>query len=222
MKANPILTSRKYKFPYLIGNNDLTLSIRKEERKKLGQELHDNVNQILGTVKLYADMLCPDNDRDKDIRNKITEYVLLAVSEIRNLSSEMVHGKGHFTGLIGEIQRIIDNIRFSTSIQASFQFDESIEAFSYEKKICLLRIAQEQLKNVVNYSEASELMIGLRRVDNTAMLTIRDNGKGFNLNSARTGIGIKNIYDRTRVYDGTVTLESAPGHGCSLAVRIPF
>src|SRR3954467_4192019 len=104
MTANAFIPSQDYRKPYLQAAKNES-HIRLEERKKLGQELHDNVNQILGTVKLLAEMMSPVGERDIELRNKVKEYIILAVTEIRCLCGEMVKGKQEDSSIIGELQK---------------------------------------------------------------------------------------------------------------------
>lgn len=230
MKAKSMNGNREYRFAYLLGNSvdtrdeqnisHLKSSIRHEERKKLGQELHDNVNQILGTVGLLTDMLTPGTDREADIRRRIKEYILLAVNEIRTLSGDMVRGDAPCEDLTGSIRKITDTLRYTTSMEVSFNYESEVELLDADAKLCLLRVAQEQIKNVINHSQATKLMIVLYRTDNAVVLKIQDNGKGFDINTTSEGIGLRNIYDRVAAHHGMVDIRSAVGEGCTLVVRV--
>src|SRR5689334_11173130 len=90
-----------------------------DERKRIGQELHDNVNQILMTVKLYMGMM-QHNKKDKCIREKSLSYLMLAIDEIRTLSGEFTHSKKQSQGLVNAIDNIAEDIMFSTPINIAF------------------------------------------------------------------------------------------------------
>jgi two-component system sensor histidine kinase UhpB len=92
---------------------------------------------------------------------------------------------------------------------------------SGSKKITLFRILQEQLKNIIGHSKATTTQISLQNVNDTAVLTITDNGKGFDPHHTRQGIGLTNIHERTQFYNGTVDITSAAGKGCTLTITIP-
>jgi len=80
---------------------------------------------------------------------------------------------------------------------------------------------QEQLKNTVQYSKATNILIQLQFNIHTVDLIVQDDGVGFDPLKKTKGIGLRNIYDRTNLYNGTVELQSAPGCGCKLKVSIP-
>jgi signal transduction histidine kinase len=194
---------------------------RQNERKLIGQELHDNVNQLLSTVKLFMEMLQPASDRDKTIQQKSVDYVMMAISEIRKISREMVVDGRVDTDLGDSIRSIIRDIHFSTSIRIGFNYNKNIELLSEDKKINLLRIVQEQLKNIVCYSKASEVSIDLVMLHDEVMLSVIDNGIGFDPKEVHTGIGLSNIYDRARACNGRAELQTSRNNGCAWEITIP-
>jgi signal transduction histidine kinase len=90
--------------------------------------------------------------------------------------------------------------------------------------LCLYRIAQEALHNVVNHAGASRAEVHLRLVGNNAEITIADNGKGFDLQKQRTdaGLGLVGITERARLAGGTFTLVTAPNEGTHVRVQVPI
>ena len=216
--VNPELSKNKINEDELA---TIAARVRKKERKLIGQELHDNVNQILSTVSLFANMLRPADERDTEIRQKTIEYVAMAIEEIRKISWELVKPKQEEKGLIDSIRQVIDDIHFSTAIKIVFTHSMSIETLEQDKKITLLRIVQEQLKNVINYSKASMVNIKLRLRDGEATLFIKDNGVGFDPKLCHQGIGLSNIHERAQSHNGVVNLQSGKGSGCSLTVCLP-
>jgi PAS domain S-box-containing protein len=201
--------------------SETVIRVQENERTRIGQELHDNVNQILGTVKLFVDMLTPSGENEKIIKEKSVTYLVSAIEEIRKLSKELVAPELKEKGLLESINRLIEDIRLTTSIQVKFIHDQENELISRSKKITLFRIVQEQLKNILKYSQASHVDIVLQCKNSNLQLLIKDNGVGFDMKQIRRGIGISNIHDRVKFYNGTMKIESEPGKGCSLEVFIP-
>jgi two-component system, NarL family, sensor histidine kinase UhpB len=197
-------------------------TIRNQERKYIGHELHDNVNQILSSAKLFADMLCPLNDQEKEIKEKIIAYMMMAISEIRQLSAGLVDSTKTFGRLKDKIQVIIDDLRFTTGTWIEFNYCNELESLDTERKVMLLRTVQEQLKNIMSHSRATQVRVHMQYVNGNAMLLIKDNGVGFDTSGTRTGIGLSGICDRVACFNGTIELQSSPGNGCSLLVSIPI
>jgi signal transduction histidine kinase len=206
------------------GGKKMTEIIRRtqeNERKLIGRELHDNVNQILSTVKLFMDMLHPEKAREKHIRDKSVGYVMLAIDELRKISREMVRTHETEKGLAETIQDMIDDIQYCTKLKIAFNYHPAIEFLGQERKIALLRIVQEQLKNIVNYSKANRVMINMDLRQGNVIMEIKDNGVGFDASKATKGIGLSNIYERTIYFKGSVDIKTAQGKGCVLSVNLP-
>ena len=196
-------------------------AVQEKERTRIGHELHDNVNQILGTCKLFMDMIKVQTDEDADLKEKVTGYILTAIEEIRNLSKEMVAPQLKEKGLIASINGLVEDLKATNTMTVLFYHQDDVEMLSGGKKVALFRIVQEQVKNTLKYSKAKNLSITLRRINSDAQLIIEDNGIGFDARQTRRGIGLSNIYERTRFYDGKVDIQTSTGNGCRLVVTIP-
>ena len=202
--------------------SETAIRVQEKERTRIGHELHDNVNQILSTTKLFVDMLTPGTDEEKQIKEKTVGYLLMAIDEIRKLSKELVTPSLQEIGLIKSIQQLVDDFCFTTKLNIRFTHDLEADLLDFGMQITLFRICQEQLKNIIVHSQARNVDILLQRKNMTVCLLIRDDGKGFNIKQTSKGIGIANIHNRANYYNGDVQLRSAPGEGCILEVSLPF
>ncbi|MBI5858723.1 MAG: PAS domain S-box protein [Sphingobacteriales bacterium] len=201
--------------------SETIIRVQEKERTRIGHELHDNVNQILSTVKLFIDMLDPSGKGGADLKEKSLDYLGCAIEEIRKLSKELVEPQLIGNGLVNSIQTLIDDIQLSNVIKIKFEHDNESELLSPGKKITLFRIVQEQIKNILKYSKAKNTVINLRSKEGETHLIIEDDGIGFDIKQTTRGIGLSNIYERTRFYDGKVNIEAAPGKGCKVEISIP-
>lgn len=202
--------------------SETVLRVQEKERTRIGHELHDNVNQILSTTKLFVDMLTPGSKEEKQIKQKSIEYLMMAIDEIRKLSKELVVPQLNQKGLVASIKTLIEDIHLSTEIKVKCTHDHENDLLSQGKKVTLFRILQEQLKNIIKHSKASKVDIFLQCKENDVQLLIKDNGKGFDPKQTHQGIGLSNIYERTRFYNGSVDIQTAPGKGCTLCVTMPI
>lgn len=210
------------KVEHQLNLSETVIQVQEKERTRIGRELHDNVNQILGTTKLFMSMVHPVSDEEKEIKDKSIEYLVLAIEEIRKLSKELVTPEMNETNLIESIRKLIAEIEFTTDIRVNFKYDDESELLSPGKKITLFRIAQEQLKNIIKYSQTKKVDIILESPDSMIELRIRDYGIGFDPKKSRNGIGLTNIHERAKFYNGNATITAAPGKGCELHVSIPL
>ena len=123
---------------------------------------------------------------------------------------------------MGSIQSLIEDIHFSDVIKIKFTHDHENELLSPAKKMTLFRIAQEQLKNILKHSSAKQVDVYLQCKYNNVQLTIKDDGIGFDPEHTSRGIGLSNIHERTRFYNGDVEIKTSKGKGCILMVTIPL
>jgi PAS domain S-box-containing protein len=201
--------------------SEMMIRVQEKERTRIGHELHDNVNQILSTVKLFVDMLTPANKEEEQIKSKSIEYLTMAVEEVRQLSKELVVPQLIGKGLVDSIQTLINDIHISNVLKIEFTHEDEDDLLSSGKKVTLFRIVQEQLKNILKHSRAKHVDIDLQVKDNNTRLIIKDDGIGFDPKQTHRGIGLSNIYERTRFYNGTVDIQTAKGKGCTVTVTIP-
>lgn len=201
--------------------SETVIRVQEKERTRIGHELHDNVNQILSTVKLFFDGIKPSGSDQKHIKDKSIEYLLLAIEEIRKLSKELVTPQLKKETLAGSISAILSDIQLASDLTINFVHDVDDALLSPDKKITLFRIVQEQLKNIIKHSKATSAKISIQTTDDYVKLEIKDNGKGFDPHQTRQGIGLANIHERTQFYNGMVDIQASAGKGCMLTVKIP-
>ncbi|HYC40429.1 MAG TPA: PAS domain-containing protein [Chitinophagaceae bacterium] len=201
--------------------SELAVRVQEQERVRLGSELHDNVNQILSTVKLYAGMLRPSSEPVREIRGKLIEYTSLAIEEIRKLTREMVAPQLQAGSLEENISRICEDLRRSTNVRVNFVCEVCDGLLRPAQKLNFFRIVQEQVRNIIKYSRADEVVIELVHRRDRLELSIGDNGIGFDSKTLITGIGFSSIIQRARYLNGFAEIESAPGNGCRVFVSVP-
>ncbi len=198
-----------------------TINTQEKERSDIGKELHDNVNQILASAKLFLSSPFLEGDEREKFTNKAAEHIHMAIEEIRKLSKSLVSPSAADLGIIETINDMIADIRWAQKIEINFNYagiDES--RLDNGLKLTIYRIVQEQMNNILKHAEASLITITLKENKKKLILTIFDNGKGFDAQTRRRGIGLNNIINRADVFNGNVDIQSAPGQGCM--VRVVF
>lgn len=196
---------------------------QEKERTRIGEELHDNINQLLTSARLYLEHL-EDIPADKrgEFMTRSKKLLELSIEEIRKLSSQLVSPGLRTNNLQQSICLLMEEILAPASIEfklAVRNIDES--ALGEDLKLNVYRIIQEQLKNIVKYASATNVWIKLEKLNGVLHLVISDNGIGFDPHSRRSGgIGLTNIASRAETFNGAVDIISAPGHGCTLKVSL--
>jgi PAS domain S-box-containing protein len=196
-----------------------TIQGQEKERNELAKELHDNVNQILATAKLYVEMSMNGSKTGTELLDRGKNLISSGIQEIRKICKSLVPPSLGETSLNEALNDLLIPFRMKNI---------NIVVETCSLKECLLsdglrtsvyRIIQEQLNNIMKYAEADEVKISLDQSEQELVLLVSDNGKGFDINRKRNGIGLTNIMNRAVTYNGKVIIDSAPGKGCRIKVN---
>ncbi len=199
------------------------IQAQEEEKTKISRELHDNVNQILMSAKLYMDTAKRVPTDAALLLDKAVEYQLLALHEIRKISRSLSTPGIATTGLQDSISDIVYNLRALQHLEVEFLFDKSLEQqLQEDEKLTLYRVIQEQTSNIIKYAEATRVSIEVALCDQTVKLAILDNGKGFDSAVGSKGIGMINMNSRATAHNGSLLVISAPGEGCKIELSFPL
>jgi signal transduction histidine kinase len=196
---------------------------QEKERTEIGKELHDNVNQILGASKLYINTAMTDDELRQELLERSTTLVSKAINEIRKISKSLITPGLREIGLIESIGDVMDDLKLAKNkmvIDLDLQ-NISEEQIEDRRKLTLFRIVQEQLNNIMKHAEATRVLIRLSGEQDQIVLTVADNGVGFDVSRHRKGVGITNIISRAELFSGKVEIQSSPGEGCMLTVSLP-
>jgi len=198
---------------------EVVLDAQERERFELGQELHDNINQILATSKLYLDVAIEDREPRFDLLAKSRKNISMAIEEIRKLSRELITPSLNDLGLVQSIKELIRSIQMVGKMKIRFIITGVDEhSLLPEQKINIYRIIQEQLNNILKHAQASSVTLELNKMQEQIRLRVTDDGRGFDTRIRRKGVGLSNIMSRAELYNGKVEIDSSPGKGCRLEV----
>ncbi|RYZ00026.1 MAG: PAS domain-containing sensor histidine kinase [Chitinophagaceae bacterium] len=199
------------------------IKAQESERALVSQELHDNVNQVLTTVKLYTE-LCRDGiGNPGELMDKSIRLLQSSINEIRSLSKRLSAPSLGNIRMIESVRELIDAVGATnrTEIALDAAAIEQLEV-DQEVHLAVYRILQEQLTNILKHADASQVHVSFGRHGQALQLSIRDNGKGFDPKQKGKGIGITNMTTRAESVHGTLSIESRPGEGCTLRVDVPL
>lgn len=201
-----------------------SIDAQERERNTISAELHDNVNQLLMSARLHIGVAKRGGDDQEKLLDKASDYLLMAVEEIRALSKKLNTSIVERSGLEACISEICENLSYINHVETEVIIDpEIISKLSNDRQLMVFRIVQEQTNNIIKYAEASRAMIILEERNNECRLCISDNGKGFDKDVQKaSGVGLINIFSRADAYNGRVKIDSSPGKGCTVEVIFPF
>jgi signal transduction histidine kinase len=202
------------------------------ERARFARELHDGAIQSLIGVEMQLDVLRRQSGTQAPVVNaelgRIQKLLREEVLKLRELMQAMKSFEVDGDRLLGFISDTVERFRRETGIAA--EFVSELERVDLAQKGCreLARIVQESLVNVRKHSGAHHVLVRLAQRAGNLQLTVEDDGKGFsfagrlsNAELETTGKGPAVIRERVRLLAGELAIESTPGHGARLEVRIP-
>jgi PAS domain S-box-containing protein len=196
-----------------------TIETQERERTEIGRELHDNVNQVLTTTKLYLELALSNAVQKDDLLQKSQNNIMYVINEIRQLSRSLMNPSLGDLGLIASLTDLAENIRVTRRLHVVLEADETIEDMLPDNLgLTIYRITQEALNNAVKHAQATRVIVGLYKSVNGIELIVQDNGTGFDPDQIKQGSGLKSIKNRTYLTNGTLQIMSAPGAGCTLTV----
>lgn len=200
-----------------------TIDTQEQERADIGRELHDNVNQILTTTKLYLELAQSNHELKDDLVAKASKNIINVINEIRQLSRSLMDPSIGDLGLTASIRDLAENINLTRKINIKLSLEESLDGqFDESRKLMVFRIVQEAMSNIIRHARASEVTIKLKQHGKNVLLQVADNGVGFNPEGIKSGIGLKNIRNRVFLAHGTLQIIAAPGKGAILKILFPL
>ncbi len=195
-----------------------------KERKRVAEDLHDGLGQLLSTAKLNLTAIEGQEDTE-EYKNLNTSISLLdeACQEVRHISHNMMPGTLIRLGLVSAVREQARKINESGKILVTIKVSGFESRMDEAREIAIYRVMQEMLNNAIRYANASDIEIKLEQQADGYLFTISDNGQGFDprVLEKSKGIGWRNIQSRIDLMQGNIDLKTAPGKGTVLNIWIP-
>ncbi len=204
------------------------IAAQEDERRRIGRELHDDFTQRLAALAIEAgkaEQHAEATDgRDKDMLRKLKERLMELSDNVQALSLQVHPAIVEDLGLNTALHSLCEEVEKNEGIPIDYQADGVPADVPIGRALCIYRVAQESLRNVVKHARATQIDVRLFSKNGTLEFEVRDNGLGFNMNEAinRVGLGLNSIEERVSFVGGTVRLETGPGDGTVISVSIPL
>lgn len=214
-------TEYKYRNQLLLSR----LEVEELALKTVSSEIHDNVNQILGIVRMslfHARQSYSREETDATV-DEANDMVKDVIDNLRNLSHTLSGSGINKMGIINAIRKELANIHAHSQVQTKLVCEEEDLPLEGEQELLVFRIIQEALSNVIKHACASMVEIAITYAGDQLAISVRDNGVGITADhDARDtgGIGMVNMHERAKILGGTLTIESEKGAGCTLRLQM--
>jgi PAS domain S-box-containing protein len=205
--------------------NKAVIDAQEQERTQIGMELHDNVQQILAGSLLtidYAESQFDDRASAKEALEDVKDYVNKGIHELRRLAHQLAPAMHTPEGLPEKIDELAARMNVGGRLDIRVEAEGFDGVGDEELELAFYRIVQEQLNNILKHAEATHVVIRLLQMDDELVLSIRDDGKGFDPVAKAPGIGLENIRRRAAALNAQLKILSAPGKGCEVRLEVPF
>ena len=200
---------------------------REQEKSRIARELHDELGQALTALKIDVGYLREHLEgADLDVARKLASMQVLldgTVAAARRISADLRPLMLDDLGLLAACEWLAHNFTNRTGIACELVVGAGDLDLPDPHATAIFRVFQESLTNVSKHSEATQVEATLERTDDGIVLTVRDNGRGFSMNDPRRpgSYGLVGLKERALLLGGTVQVESEPGGGTRIEMRIP-
>ena len=203
------------------------LEIQEQTFQSISREIHDNIGLSLTLAKLNLNTIDWENaDFAREKVNGSVGFISWAIEDLSYISKALHTGFIEENGLLKALELEIDKIQKLNIFTVDYDVTGSAIYMETQKELVVFRIMQEILNNCIKHAQATHITILLNYHSNFVEIEITDNGKGFIQNSTEgpksKGTGLLNIVKRAAYIDGTCNINSLPGRGTSVIMKIPY
>ena len=201
-------------------------SAQEAERRRIGQELHDDLGQRVVALSLGISFLSQQIGGDETISARFENLRQEAsdiVKEIARISHRLRPSVLENLGLSTALQNLCEKSRDPNRMNIVFaQHGELPQHLPWLSSIALYRVAQEALRNALTHSGSDLINIELRATPTTLAMAVTDKGCGFDVEHSRRGLGLSGMAERMKEISGNLRIDSTPGSGTTITATVPI
>jgi signal transduction histidine kinase len=202
------------------------IAAQEAERRRIARDLHDDLSQKLTLLSLDIGQLAQHAPACDDLAAGVQRVSVRAseiAANVHSLSYQLHPSRLEILGLVTATQGICHDVSAQYGLSVDFEHRDVPEMVQPEVALCLYRIVQEALHNVVKHSGVREAHVSLTGNDGVLGLRIADRGVGFTADDrTHAGIGLVSMRERVSFVGGTIAIDSAPGAGTRIAISVPI
>jgi signal transduction histidine kinase len=202
-----------------------------KERERWARELHDDALQGLAAIRinLATALQSSADDRAERIERAANETLGSLedqITELNRLINDLRPAALERLGLAGALQALAEECSARADVEVEARIEIAAEASgeepSRDEERIIYRLVQEALTNIVKHAHASHVGVSAEEVEGTVRIVVRDDGDGFDTETARTGRGLTGMRDRIELFGGEIEVSSNPGGGTEISARVPL
>jgi signal transduction histidine kinase len=207
------------------------IALKEEELRRLSRELHDDLTQRLAVLAIHAGKLELEMDGIKQDPPEHLEKVILMKNQLIEMSEDVhrISRQLHPTiledlGLLRAIESECDSLMLRDELIVNFKKNNVPEFISNTVSLCIYRVIQEGLNNIVRHSGVKVCDVRLNHAQDIIFLTIKDEGRGFDPTEVRRkpGLGLSSMRERVLFVQGSFSVETGVGQGTTIQIQIPY
>jgi len=202
------------------------IEAQEQERIRIGRELHDDIGQRLSLLAVELQQLRESPVLFSKVRRRLgglQKKVSEIAADTQSLSHELHSARLQYLGFTAAMRGFCREFGEQQKVKVDFKANGLPGALPPDISLCLFRVLQEALHNSAKHSEVGRFEVRLWGTPNEIHLTVKDSGKGFDREAARTsqGIGLISMEERLKLVNGTLSIETQPGRGTTIEARVP-
>ena len=213
-------------------NQDLggrLINAQEDERARIARDLHDDLSQQLAGVAIIVSGLKRKIGKpgvESEVEQSfatLQERTAAAATAVRNLSHELHPGVLKHVGLTATLRGHCADSERHHQVTVTFNPGDGLDSLDSDVALCLFRVVQEALTNALRHARARTISVSVMTTAESVELNVVDDGVGFVASErTRSGLGLRSIHERVRFMQGNVSVDSRPGEGTKVLVRIPI
>jgi PAS domain S-box-containing protein len=219
------ITARKLSDAALASVSGKLIEAQEQERRRIARELHDDIGQRLALLAIELAQLQLGSANPSELPGRIGKLQQLTSeisADIQSLSHELHSSRLQYLGLAAALRGFCQEFGEQQKVEIDFEIRDLPTPLSPDISLCFFRVLQEALHNAAKHSGVQHFEVRLWGISDEIHLTIRDSGVGFDIEGAKAnrGLGLISMQERLKLLNGTLSIESRPGHGTMILASV--
>jgi PAS domain S-box-containing protein len=200
------------------------INAQEDERYEIGANLQENICQVLVASQITLNMLKKSlQESHLGMYNQVFNYTNSVIQEIRTLSQKLAPVIFIDSTIEEAFKNLLKIINTTNEFKVANELSKQVKQFSAKEdfQLTLYRVLQELFNNIIKHANASNIRLVGNIVNDSILISIEDNGVGFDTKNVKYGFGLANINRRIALHQGEFVVQSSVGNGCKMHISVP-